>query len=84
MKKSEQVNKEAIISHKELSDLINILNPSKDWDKTYEGKGTFYGYGFELTINCCGLDVESKGSFAFPEEYDEMHSKVVQWLNMIL
>lgn len=81
---TEENKKTAAVSEKNVVDLIHILKPALKWNENYEGKSSFYGEGFELTIHFNDLYIESKGQFAFPDNYQEVHKKVLHWLKQVL
>ena len=77
-------DKTADVSVREIEGLMDILEPAVSWDEYYEGESSFYGEGFELEIQYNDIRVKSSGKFAFPDDYEELHEKVLKWLNNVL
>ena len=75
----EENKKTVNVSELDVEELINILKPSLAWDKHYEGDPSINGEGFELEVQYNDVHVESSGKFAFPDGYEEVHRRVLDW-----
>ncbi|MBO5621963.1 MAG: hypothetical protein J5959_10085, partial [Butyrivibrio sp.] len=58
--------------------------PAAEWKEKYEGKSSFYGEGYELDVRYGDIRVKSDGKFAYPDNYEEIHNKLLSWLNNLL
>ncbi|MBP3196894.1 MAG: hypothetical protein J6N21_07800, partial [Butyrivibrio sp.] len=72
------------VSEEQVVKLIEILKPAAEWKEKYEGKSSFYGEGYELDVRYGDIRVKSDGKFAYPDNYEEIHNKLLSWLNNLL